>query len=70
MSIDWATALIGAGVGWVASSKVDEAENKFSKTIASGSAEGVKVAWKEAAKKAAKKAKKAAKKAAKTGKNV
>ena len=73
MSIDWMAALGGALVGWVASGKVDEAQQRFSTTIAQGSAEGVKAAWKQAAKKAAKKAQKAKKAAgvagAKTGKN-
>ena len=70
MNIDWGTAICGAFVGWVASTKVDEAQEKFSTTIAAGSAEGVKAAWKQAAKRAAKKAKKAgAASTGKTGKN-
>ena len=67
MSIDWSTAICGAVVGWFASSKIDEAQEKFSTTIAQGSAQGVKAAWKQAAKKA-KKAKKSVA-GAKTGKN-
>ena len=63
MNIDWATALCGAAVGWIASSKVDEVQTKFATTVATGSAEGVKAAMKAAAKKQAKQAKKLAKKA-------
>ena len=69
MSIDWGTAICGAVVGWVASTKVDEAQTKFSATIAAGSAEGVKAAWKQAAKKAKKAQAKKAGAGAKTGKN-
>ena len=68
MSIDWTAALCGAAVGWIASTKVDEAQEKFTQTLAAGSAEGVKAAWKQAAKKAKAKAKKAGA-GAKTGKN-
>ena len=60
LNIDWGCALLGAAVGWMASSKVDEAQTKFSQTIANGSAEGVKQAWKLQAKKAKKLAKKGA----------
>ena len=59
MNIDWATALCGAAVGWIAAGKVDEVEKKFATTVAVGSAEGVKAAMKASAKKA-KKAKKGA----------
>ena len=59
LNIDWGTALIGAAVGWVASTKVDEVQTKFACTVAQGSAEGVKAAWKQAARKAKKQAKKA-----------
>ena len=59
MSIDWCAAIGGALVGWVASTKVDEAQERFTTTIAQGSAEGVKAAWKQAAKKAKKGLKKA-----------
>ena len=72
MNIDWGTALCGAVVGWVASTKVDEVQTKFATTVAAGSAAGVKAAWKKAAKKTAK-AKKAGAQAAaagKTGKNA
>ena len=75
MSIDWCTAIGGALIGWVASSKVEEAQQSFATTISRGSAEGVKAAWKQAAKKAAKKAQKAQKAkvqtsaGVKTGKN-
>ena len=68
-SIDWTAAIGGALVGWVASSKIDEAQKSFSTTIAQGSAEGVKAAWKQAAKKAKARAKKANNAGAKTGKN-
>ena len=68
MSIDWCTAICGAAVGWIASTKVDEVQTKFSQTIATGSAAGVKAAWKQAAKKAAK-AKKAGAASKGTGKN-
>ena len=57
MNIDWGTALVGAAVGWMASSKVEEVQTKFATTVAAGSAAGVKAAWKQAARKAAKKAK-------------
>ena len=60
MNIDWGTALIGAACGWMASSKVDEVQQKFACTVAAGSAEGVKQAMKLQAKKLAKKAKKGA----------
>ena len=59
MNIDWATAIGGAVVGWIAAGKVDEVQQKFATTVAVGSAEGVKAAMKAAAKKA-KKAKKGA----------
>ena len=65
-SIDWGTAICGVVIGWAASSKVDEAKIEFTRTLAAGSAEGVKAAWKQAAKKA-KKAKAGASKG--TGKN-
>lgn len=58
LNIDWGTALIGAAVGWIASGKVDEVQTKFATTVAAGSAEGVKQAWKLQAKKMAKKVKK------------
>ena len=60
LNIDWGCALLGAAVGWMASSKVDEAQTKFSQTIANGSAAGVKAAMKAQAKKMAKKVKKGA----------
>ena len=69
MSIDWTTAIVGAAVGWVASTKVDEVQEKFACTVAAGSAEGVKAAWKQAAKKAAKAKKAGAASTGKTGKN-
>ena len=70
LNIDWAAAIGGAVVGWIASSKVDEVQTQFATTVAAGSAAGVKAAWKRAAKAQAKKAKSAAKAAAgKTGKN-
>ena len=59
LNIDWGTALIGAAVGWVASTKVDEVQTKFACTVAQGSAEGVKAAWKAQAKKTKKALKKA-----------
>lgn len=59
-NIDWGTAICGAVVGWIASSKVDEAQTKFSQTIAAGSAAGVKAAMKAQAKKLAKAKKKGA----------
>lgn len=59
LNIDWGCAIAGAVVGWIASGKVDEAQQKFSTTIAQGSAAGVKAAMKKAAKRA-KKAKKGA----------
>ena len=58
-NIDWGTALLGAAVGWMASSKVDEVQNKFATTVAEGSAAGVKAAWKAQAKKTKKALKKA-----------
>lgn len=67
-NIDWTTALIGAAVGWVASTKVGAAQDKFAATIAAGSASGVKAAWKAQLKKAKKKAGKASK-AGKSGKS-
>ena len=71
MNIDWATAICGAAIGWVAAGKVDEAQQRFAQTISAGSAEGVKAAWKQAAKKAKAKAKKAGAGASKgTGKNA
>ena len=60
MNIDWATALCGAAVGWIACGKLDEVEQKFATTVAVGSAEGVKAAMKASAKKAKKQAKKGA----------
>ena len=60
MNIDWATAIGGAVVGWIAAGKVDEVQQKFATTVAVGSAEGVKAAMKAAAKKAKKQAKKGA----------
>ena len=60
MNIDWAAAIGGAVVGWIASGKVDEVQQKFACTVAQGSAAGVKEAWKKAARKTAKQAKKGA----------
>lgn len=60
LNIDWGTALIGAACGWMASSKVDEIQNKFATTVATGSAAGVKAAMKAQARKLAKAKKKGA----------
>ena len=68
MNIDWAAVICGAAIGWIASGKAEEAQQKFSTTIAAGSAAGVKAAWKQAAKKAKKAG--AAGAGAKTGKNA
>lgn len=64
LNIDWAAAIGGAVVGWIASGKVDECQQKFATTVAAGSAAGVKAAMKAQARKLAK-AKKGA--GAKTG---
>ena len=60
LNIDWGTALVGAAVGWMAAGKVDEVQTKFATTVAAGSAEGVKAAWKAQAKKTKKALKKGA----------
>ena len=60
LNIDWAAAIGGAVVGWIAAGKVDEVQQKFATTVAAGSAEGVKAAWKAQAKKTKKALKKGA----------
>ena len=67
LNIDWGCAIAGAVVGWIASGKVDEAQQKFSTTIAAGSAAGVKAAMKAQAKKLAKAKKKGAGNGGNTG---
>ena len=67
LNIDWGCAIAGADVGWIASGKVDEAQQKFSTTIAAGSAAGVKAAMMAQAKKLAKAKKKGAGNGGNTG---